>query len=226
MVAFRRRRRRFRRGRRRFGRRRFRRNRFKRRRIRRKPRYFFKRTTERRIHDILTQAVPTLFYTDIFQLSSLPNYTEFTNLFDQFRINMIKYSIIQNRNVNQTFYDSATTLVNYTALPTIVSIIDYDDSATTPNLNTLYQYQNQKVTSYGVPHKRIFSPSVLASAYETGIGTAYMPRFKQWIDTEDSSTIHFGIKWAATALDNSAISTTPFNALVRMTYYIQCKNVK
>ena len=70
-----------------------------------------------------------------FSLDQLPNYTEFTNLFDQYRINKIVVKFIPNHNSSDV---SASTQV----ISNFNSVIDPTDATAPATGAELYEYQN------------------------------------------------------------------------------------
>ena len=73
-----------------------------------------------------------------FNLSQLPNYTDFTNLYDQYRINKIVFKIIPK--FSEASINAGT--ANNANLAQIHSVIDYDDAVTPTALSDLVQYQS------------------------------------------------------------------------------------
>lgn len=201
-------------------------------RIRRRPRRTTRRPTMRRSRNLnklnihhfkRTDILPTLntatadsFGTFYFSLSDLVNYTEFTNLFDMYRINKVVVKMVPN--VNSAEAGAAQ------RLPQIHSVLDYNDRTIPTTLNELVQYQNYRMTMGSRIHTRILTPASLDVVDSEGgtTPTSARPRFKNWISTSDATLEHYGIKYCigATASAN-AVSYTPY-----ITYYISCKSVK
>lgn len=127
-----------------------------------------------------------------FQLNLLPNYTEFTALYDQYKIDMVKLYIIP------TFSDLS--LANPPAsgdpiLPRVASTIDLDDDAVFTSEDQLLQKQDIKWTSGGKLHKRKVYPKVQMAAYDTALSFGYVtPKMKPWLDCSYPDTKHYGLK--------------------------------
>lgn len=160
-----------------------------------------------------------VFQAYTFKLSDLPNYTEFTNLFDRYRICKVAVHLIPQWTNSDLNPVTTTERVN----PAIYSVVDTTEDAAPTSLNEMYEYSNCKITRGGRIHKRYFTPSVLTSAFESGASTAYIPKFKQWLTTDDPATPHYCMKIAA---DKTSTSSNNFTIRVMMTYYLQCKNIK
>lgn len=197
----------------------------RRRRVARKRIYRRKRITRlSKIHSFTrTCEIATLSGSNIadtfggltFSLGMLPNSTEFTNLFDQFRICAVKLEIVP-RYTSSDMNPQATAPL----LPNIHTVIDYNDISTPGNLDTLFQYQNYKRTRGNTIHKRYFKPAVLAAAYEGAVTTAYTSTWNRWLDTLDSGTLHYGLKYC---IDQSFTGAW---YKVYAKFFIQCKGVK
>lgn len=182
--------------------------------------YYFKRTTN---SGILTNvANNNIFYAYSFSLSSLPNYTEFQNLFHNYRILKIVFKVVPTFTGNE--------MVNtYNGGPNwqmsnISTFIDYNDATLPTDENTFLQAESLKITRAHRIHTRVFKPAVLAAAYEGITSTAYIPKFGQWITTNggDSSTPHYGIKM----MINNNGSVAMVNFRIYTTYYFQCKDLR
>lgn len=56
--------------------------------------------------------------------------------------------------------------------------------------------------------------------YEGAVTTAYNPRWKVWLDTNDPATPHFALKYAIENLP------TGYTVRVEHMFYFSCKNVR
>lgn len=129
-----------------------------------------------------------------FRLGDLPNYTEFTALFDQYRIDKIVFKIIPMCNVNQLTINSTGALSNNPGI--IGTVIDYDDAGSPTSLGYMEQYQNfryQPVVSSRTM-MRAFKPRIAVAAYGQGLFTSYMNKKATWIDCNSPAVPHYGLK--------------------------------
>lgn len=143
-------------------------------------------TTDREVALNTVGGTQTLGMT--FALNLLANYSELTTLYDQYRIDYVKLY----------FSWSPSALVTQWATPlypTAMYRTDFDDTAGVSELDlkqspkTRYMRINPNaIQKFG------FKPSVLVQLFESGVSTAYAPKWKQRIDCTDSSTEHYGIK--------------------------------
>lgn len=188
-----------------------RRRRIYRRRAMRSSVYHFKRTF---IGGAITSATTTTLGAYSLQFSNLPQNTEFTSLFDMYRINKIVIKFIPNHNSSEM---GATKYI-----PQFHTAIDYTDATAPANLEELYQYQSWRMTNGSKVHTRQWVPSVLIDALESTPTQATIPKLKQWISTEQTDVKFFGLKYGLGATNAAGdVSFTPY-----VTYYYSCKTVK
>lgn len=186
-------------------------------RIGRRPRqpnvYNFKRKFFLENWQTVTAGTPVGNGTDFF-FSSLPNVTDFTNLYDMYMIKKIVVKLIP-RITEATLNSGATT--SNTNLPQVHSVIDYDDVTVPTSVNDLVQYQNHKMTRGHQIHTRTFVPKV-----EMTSNGANAPQAYRWLDCDAAVVPHRGIKWWFNA-PNVAGTSVYYDLLV--TYYFACKSV-
>lgn len=165
-----------------------------------------------------------------FALNQLPNFAEFTALYDHYRIVKVKVMLFPSFNVS--FADGLSTNTTASDLGRVWSCIDYDDdNAFAPNLtglNDMRQRKNAKVTRGSKIHKRYFTPSVLQVVADSGGTNAVAPKFKQWLSVTDDTVPHLGLKGI---YENGMVNAAPAGELIgylraECKFYIQCKNVK
>lgn len=151
-----------------------------------------------------------------FSLNQVPNFSEMTQLYDQYQIKAIKYTLIPkftNNELNIGGGASAGILGN------VWSVLDYDDSTTPLTLQELLQYQNIKRTRQDKVHKRYFKPKVAQT-----IGSNISPKANVWLDCNTASTPHFGVKLWFDALAGVSNTNITFDLVVK--YYMAFKNVR
>lgn len=162
--------------------------------------------------------------TDIFvnyfgALSVLPNVSEFTSLYDQYRINGIKVTLIPRGNQSDIGTASGTVAQSVG----VFSVIDYDDINPLTSLNQAMQYQNLKMTRSHQIHSRYFKPrilnSVLANAGTGAVANAGSTR--GWLDVTSDNIPHMGVKFV---LQQSPNSVQTFD--VKIDYFLAFKNVR
>lgn len=202
--------------------RRFKRRRVVRRRTRRfrgfrssKPKYHFKRMAGT---ITFTGNVAYAPWTSSYQnkLSDIVNVTEFSSLFDQYKLNKVVHKVWLSVDPSA---QTATTAV----YPRFFWARDLDDSAIPASIDELRQYANCK-TAILTPMRPItivYKPNILDEVY-SGVGsTNYVPKWGQWLDMSNTNTLHFGFKAAMDDFTNTA-----YKINIERYYYFSCKNVR
>lgn len=150
-----------------------------------------------------------------FALVDLPGYTDFTNLYDMYRFNKVVWKLIPK--VSEAALTSGATLANAN-LQQIHSVIDYDDAVAPTGINQLVQYQSHKMSRGHQVHTRVVVPK----SQGTVSGSSAAPKAKQWLDCDQISIPHRGIKYVIPA---PAQPNTTLYYDLEMTYYMSFKSV-
>jgi len=150
-----------------------------------------------------------------FALVDLPGSTDFTNLYDMYRFNKVVWKLIPK--VSEALLNAGGTLSNAN-LQQIHSVIDYDDNTAPTSINQLVQYQSHKLTRGHQMHTRVVVPK----CQMTVSGASAAPKAKQWLDCDQNSLAHRGLKFIIPA--PATPGTTVYYDL-EMTYYMSFKNV-
>lgn len=169
----------------------------------RQPIHYFKRTVY--VENWVTTGAAPVFIPQAFALNDLATVgeTDFTNLFDMYKINAIKVEIIPRVDT----YTTATPGAN------VVSVIDYNDIVAPANFAELQQYQSLKMTRGRAIHRRFFRPRIVVDAANSALNT------RGYIPTSKDLVLHYGLKWGFDV-------GTPASYSLRTTYYMAFKTVK
>jgi len=176
--------------------------------------YAFKRFVDKKANIVGNDAVPAGISAVTFQLNDVTQATEFTSLFDQYKIGGIQYRWVVSKDpmvaTSKTF-------------PRLVTVHDYDDN-TPGNLNDLYQYPKMKefwfTESRNATPWAFLKPARQSVEYESPTNSAYRPTWKGFIDCASPATPHYAIKYAWEALQ------TGMNIYLQCRYYLVFKNVR
>jgi hypothetical protein len=144
-----------------------------------------------------------------FTLDSLTSYSEFSNLFEEFRIIRV-----------EAIYRTSNALIPL--IGKILTCIDYDDSAALP-LSALQQYQTAQVNSPREDFTRVIKPRVSLEVYQ-GATSGYTSTPNIWLDSSNPSIAHFGFKLSLPAQVSGASATPTLQGTIMFRYYIQCRN--
>lgn len=160
----------------------------------------------------------------VFKLDDLTGYTEFVNLFDQYKIAAVKFRfrIVRDPSTLATgqFPDPASTVGVY---PILRFVRDYDDTSVA-TLNELYQYPGMKeiVFSPDKPCSRWYymKPARLDVGFESTVNSSYHPVWKGFIDMASVTTPYYGLKYTSEQLWGNQF------IVLECYYYLVCKNVR
>lgn len=150
-----------------------------------------------------------------FQLDQVPAYTDFTSLFDQYRIVQVRVRFIPT--------GQQEIVPTETSYPEILSCIDYDDATVPGNADTLRQYSTCMICPVGTYFERVIRPRFATSAYSGVFGSFAIAPQTQWIDAASPSVQYYGLKTYVTPPTITTGNITLYNT--ECEYTIQCRNV-
>lgn len=170
----------------------------------RQPVQYFKRTVYLPAFIVSSTAVNVPF-ANSFALSDVPNSTEFTALYDQYKIKGVSFKLYPRFNsVDQNLSGGR-----------IWTVLDYDDSNLPGSINELCQYQNVKCTNTSTVHSRYLKPQFNLIA-----GTANIPQRQHWLDVATPAVPYRGIK----GIIEPTSASVAYDC--KLTYYLALKNVR
>lgn len=153
-----------------------------------------------------------------FQLDQLPNYTEFTNLFDMYRINFVVMRFIPTGTQVQTNVDG-----NGEEVPLMYVVIDYNDGSTPADENELKQYGNCKVMAINKPLTLKFRPRTASPVYRDGASAAYLQNdAKLWLDCNYANVPHYGVRLYVPG----GTQRNVYRVRLECTFYVSFRNTK
>lgn len=157
---------------------------------------------------------------------SVPNYTEFTNLFDEWKIDYVKVKIQFTNNFANT--TAANPSYQAASLPLVLYATDLDDDVAPTNLDIMTQYQNLKTRVFDSngPEYCQFKPKAqLATEAGNILATGYASNYGGWLNTSSTGTDYMGMKFW---LDLSGTSTDNHfgDMIFIVTYGLKFRGVK
>ena len=184
--------------------------------------YHFKRVVSSGI--ISTVANTNYFNQYSYNLQQLPNYTEFSALYHNMRINKLVVRFVPTFTANEMVNPTTGTTPNWN-MPNISTIIDFNDASMPASEDVFLQSSTLRITRGNKIHTRIFTPALLGVNYE-GVGSnSYTPKFKQWLSTQNSgdlATPHYGLK-----IYIPNMGTTMYMSFrIYTTFYFSCKDLR
>ncbi len=182
----------------------------------------FRRCVYTETFQITCGATGNAFVSSAFQLSDLPAVSEFTTLFEMFRIQRVTYTLIakQGTTVNPGKDQTAFPNTNPAQmLPSIVGFKDPDDAILPSGTAS---FTERGLVPHPWPRSRKWSMNInplRQSSVDLG-GTVNVPRIR-WTDMAAPSQSHFGLKiW----IIGTPLEDMQFTRM--LTYYFQCKGVR
>jgi len=123
-----------------------------------------------------------------FQLNQCSGYSDYTTVFDQYRLRAASITISPNY----------PTLPAPNVNPRLYTCFDYDDNAPITRL-TLQQYDSCVIAPPGTGLARALVPRMAIAAYGNGVFTNYANTDPMWVDAVSSGLPHFGVKFVIEA---------------------------
>ena len=137
------------------------------------------------------------------QLSSLPAYSDFTNLFDQYRILKVKIDFMPNLTGNTAG-----------GLPGLYNVfnmaIDHTDTTSPTQSSDILQYDEHRTLQPYKPFSITYKPAPAAAYFNTNVTTGYGPRAGAWIDGSSPAIVHYGLKYSWDCNASTATNIIPY----------------
>jgi len=167
-----------------------------------------------------------------FAFNDVINSSEFSALYDRYRLDRVVVKLQLITNVNATWYNNAASAgsnlpngLNW--FPKVWSVIDHDDN----NAETIAQIKERSGCKCRIlePNKTLvynIKPAIAAMMYKTATTTGYGPKWGQWIDMQDVGVPHYGLKLAFDMQGVDPVSTDGFKVNVEKQFFFTCKDVR
>lgn len=150
----------------------------------------------------------------IFRLSAVTGHTDFTALYDQYKIRAVKVSFIPMANITTANESGFASL--------IYSTYDFNGASTTPTRDEIREYQYCKWSPYGKIHKRYFFPRTIESASGTGNSTKVGPQ--NWLSTAYDNALYYSLLVNVSNVPSIAADEPIYKVEVK--YYLSFKTTK
>ena len=164
-----------------------------------------------------------------FQLTDVIQYTEFTTLFDQYKIRMVEFHIQMISNPDATWLtNDATASANNTVnfYPKFWYIKDYDGGGS-DSLSEIKQRVGVKfiVMKPNKTYIIMLQPKVLVQTYKTLTSTGYGPK-SMFIDCSSPDVPHYGLNAVIDCLGLNPADATGFRFRVEYKFHLGFKGVR
>lgn len=180
--------------------------------------HYFKRKSFAAIV-IGTSGAPDKFGTAAYTLNGTQNPSEFTALFDRYKIKAVKTEFV--------FQGPLASAVSVTTPhPTVYTLIDYNDATTPTSVQGILEYGKTRMHVLG-PNRTscsvYFRPKLLVGAIDASTGNLagmYNPSSEPWISTANTYAQHYGLKYAIQGLAEN------YDVNIFHTYYLAFRDSK
>jgi hypothetical protein len=159
-----------------------------------------------------------------FKFSNCLDFSSWTTLFDQYRINkvVVEFIPVQTQAMVKQFDDTTTVGAGVNLIPRFTSCIDLDDSVNPTDFNVVFQRPNSRTVPATEKVTYTFTPTRLGMVYRSSSQTGYVidSDTRKFVDCAQNDVPHYGIKYVITP-------TSPANAFqyrIETKYYISLKN--
>lgn len=161
-----------------------------------------------------------------FQFADIYNSTSYQKLFEYYRINKVIITLRYKADLNVrldtvTTSQPGTTAPNE-ANPVVWFKVDHNDvSADTLDLMKASTRTKEMQFTNNKPKLQItLKPAILNESYKSITASTYIPKWNQWLTTQDPSVPHYGIKLYCTGPGAQSYG----GIVMTKQYYFQCKN--
>jgi len=178
-----------------------------------------------------TSTIKELPLTTQFTLTDISNSSEFSALYDQYKICGVKVSIKMISCPDATYTAGGTALNQYSNFyPTLWYVRDYDDTALVTT-GDIRQYKSVKHVTLR-PNKELsifVKPRVLKQVFNSTTGAGYEIALPKFIDMANNALPHFGLKMVFDFEGQNLPITSvlsQFKFRLNYKYYFMCKDVR
>lgn len=166
-----------------------------------------------------------------FTLDMLPDFSEFTTLFDMYKISAIKFRLTPYANQAPVQTSSAAGTSNQSVSGFVHTILDYDDS-TAPNpskagIDSIRQFESYKCRQLfqpGTAVDRYFKPRIATPGYGGSVFTSFINQKAPWIDCNSGNVEHYGVKGIIQIFQPIALVDAHYWFKVEVTAYLAFRN--
>lgn len=177
---------------------------------------YFKRTYF--LENITQEAGGNMSRAYVIRFSDLPGVSEFTSLFDEFKIRKATFRF------EPTYSENGLSQINNYSLKYVRSAVDLNDSSPYGSEDLMFQHdtlKNHKPNSVII--RSVNMPAIAAEAYAGPITSGYYIQRNKWIDMANYGMPHFGLRlW----ISQTGMPTGSLLYRVIVTLHFQCKAMK
>jgi len=161
-----------------------------------------------------------------FTFDSIKSYTEFTALYDRYRLDKVVVKLRMINNVdNSIALNNATAQSGTNWYPQVWSINDYDGGAG-DTVSSIRERQGVKCRTISPNKPLTFTvrPAVAVNLYKTSLLSGYGNRWGQWVDAATPDVKHYGLNYVIDTLAQDPNDSFPFKFHQDIKYFFTMKD--
>lgn len=151
-------------------------------------------------------------------LADVPNSTEFTSLFDLYRIAKVEFRLLFNANMIQV---QATVPMNPIRYATV---IDYNSAGSLASLNDAREFKTCQIKMFPFDNEeeRVLAPRFISVIEDSALSVVAGGSQTGWLNTSVASVPHYGVRYFVEQL------TSPYTGTVSLEarYHLEFREVK
>lgn len=158
-----------------------------------------------------------------FNLDDINGASSYKNLFEYYRIDKVVATFRYKASGLPSSGTGTTARINESN-PLLYFKVDHNDinSDSLLLMRQSMKTKEKQLTNNSPNFTITLKPAVQTEAYKSSISTTYIPKWGQWLNTDDGTVPHYGLKAYATAYSSSTVD--PGQIIVSFKYYISFKN--
>lgn len=164
-----------------------------------------------------------------FALQDIYNSASYQKLFEYYKLNKVIITL-RYKAAMQSHQDSVVTANPGTQSvnevnPIVWFKVDHNDvsAQSLADMKASTRTKEIQFTNNRPKIQIVLKPAILEEAYKSSVASTYVPKWGQWLTTQDPSVPHYGIKMYATG-PAAAASGLYGSIVVEKQYYFTCKN--
>lgn len=159
-----------------------------------------------------------------FRLDNLPQHTDFTNLFDEYKINAVKIDFVPGATSNdqEGIYQQTGAGGTYMFTPQVFTLIDKDGLAQINTQTQTLENSNARLIKNPFQPFSVYVRKPMALMSAGGVTASILTR--GWTDCSTPGVIHHGASIAGQILGGS--TTAALRYYVTLTYYLAFRKAK
>jgi len=135
-----------------------------------------------------------------FSLASLPDLSDFTNLFDQYTIEKVDVVF----RVPRASQPATTGEV----FPFLTWALDFNDSTAPVSLDVIRSYDSCRIHQFGEGANRSAKWTIVPKFNQSSTGGTFQSNQVLWLNTADTTQLWHGIKWGLTFFNTTTFNNT------------------